>query len=150
MRKRGWYPDPRNANSLRWWDGASWSLDSIPNPSGPAQKAKQAYQLAWLSVILLAVVILGSLIAGFFLSNRTGAHFWTSAYIMYTTGSAMLVPLFFLPTASAVMSLKLNRFKTLSEPLEALVKLVIFLGVVSILNTINWVAVEHYILTFFQ
>ncbi len=26
----GWYPDPENANSTRWWDGSGWTIHVAP------------------------------------------------------------------------------------------------------------------------
>ena len=30
----GWYQDPQNASQLRWWDGAQWTENTSPQPSG--------------------------------------------------------------------------------------------------------------------
>lgn len=32
---RGWYPDPQDAERLRWWDGDAWTPHTHPLPSAP-------------------------------------------------------------------------------------------------------------------
>jgi len=33
----GWYPDPRDASRVRFWDGQGWTLDSFPAPAAHAE-----------------------------------------------------------------------------------------------------------------
>jgi hypothetical protein len=73
----GWYPDPGNASSLRWWDGAQWSpyTSSPPVPDDPKDdtlfwmvpvgRAWQAVVAGYLGLFVLVIWPLGPVAFGF-------------------------------------------------------------------------------------
>ena len=38
----GWYADPTDPSAVRWWDGARWSAQTRPHPTGPTPPGGQA------------------------------------------------------------------------------------------------------------
>lgn len=39
----GWYPDPQNPATLRWFDGQSWTEHTSPHPAGPQVGSSQQW-----------------------------------------------------------------------------------------------------------
>ena len=38
----GWYADPQDPARLRWWDGFTWTAQTVPHPAAPTAAAYQA------------------------------------------------------------------------------------------------------------
>jgi hypothetical protein len=62
----GWYPDPYQPGSNRWWDGTTWTEHSQPATGGPAPSRRSKLPwiiggatLAAVAIIAAAVVLLG-------------------------------------------------------------------------------------------
>jgi hypothetical protein len=62
----GWYTDPYNPGSVRWWDGTRWTDNTRPSPSVGAQAPGYGPQLApgyvprpggWPKLLLIGVII---------------------------------------------------------------------------------------------
>jgi hypothetical protein len=58
----GWYPDPRDPGSLRWWDGRQWTMTEPPPDSGGASPEQVVRAESRLSVAASASVVVGAIV----------------------------------------------------------------------------------------
>lgn len=54
----GWYPDPRDGQRMRWWDGSRWT-DHVASPPGARRKHAGLGWLMAITAILAVLVVLG-------------------------------------------------------------------------------------------
>ncbi len=60
----GWYTDPDDATSLRWWDGTAWSDQRAPAPVSPATVAASprarlsSATWLWIAIAFVVLVVL--------------------------------------------------------------------------------------------
>lgn len=63
----GWFPDPTNYGSLRWWNGTSWTTDIYPVPPATrptdGRRATPAAALSRARVMVAGVALCGAVIA---------------------------------------------------------------------------------------
>ena len=105
----GWYPDPEQAETLRYWTGTNWTDQRAPSYNrAPAARAPREM---WLAYVLL--LLLGGLgIHRFYVGDTTSgvillvltlvgwatAVFFVGFVLLFAVGAWVLVDLFLVPS----------------------------------------------------
>src|SRR5690349_5833156 len=92
MTPAGWYQDPAMADTLRYWDGQTWTDHIAPKGASPERPGLSGQQNQLATVALMAASVIGAIMAMQSASLLTGTGTqWTGAAIAIAAGIASYV-----------------------------------------------------------
>ena len=83
---QGWYPDTQMVNTQRFWDGSTWTDQTMPLPQQPQRDSSTLEVLGWIGAFVMP---LAGFIIGCVLSSRPGKGTSAGLMIVVSIGAAL-------------------------------------------------------------